>query len=197
MGGIFNPVTAQSIGAVPIDREVIAGTNMTGGGALSSDITLDASGGGGAAWALLSDDVISGLPTSYDVTDLAGYNDIIMVLKDFSLTTAGAAFIRVSTNNGVSFFAGASDYQVLIASGADSFSSGIPLTNVTTTTTRTSALSMNNLSLADSFKICHRFNRQSDGPVMFVGSEAAITAIQIVGTNGGTLSAGRVLTYVR
>lgn len=45
----YNPPTPASIGAVPITRQVIAGSNLTGGGALSSDVTLNGSGGGGAA----------------------------------------------------------------------------------------------------------------------------------------------------
>jgi hypothetical protein len=46
--GVNNPVTAESIGAVPISRQVIAGVNMSGGGNLENDITLDADGGGGS-----------------------------------------------------------------------------------------------------------------------------------------------------
>jgi len=46
--GVNNPVTAESIGAVPNSRQVIAGVNMSGGGALVGDITLDADGGGGS-----------------------------------------------------------------------------------------------------------------------------------------------------
>lgn len=47
MGGI-SP-TATSIGAVPNSRQVIAGTNMTGGGSLSSDVTLNSTGSGGGS----------------------------------------------------------------------------------------------------------------------------------------------------
>jgi hypothetical protein len=45
---ISNPITPADIGAVPTSRQVIAGVNMTGGGALSGDVTLNASGGGGS-----------------------------------------------------------------------------------------------------------------------------------------------------
>lgn len=39
--------TLSSLGGVPETREIIAGANMSGGGDLSNDITLNASGGGG------------------------------------------------------------------------------------------------------------------------------------------------------
>lgn len=45
MSFIFNPPTAASIGAVPTSRQVIAGTNMSGGGTLAADRTFNASGG--------------------------------------------------------------------------------------------------------------------------------------------------------
>jgi hypothetical protein len=44
--GIYIPPTPQSIGAVPVARQIIAGINMSGGGNLSADVTLNASGGG-------------------------------------------------------------------------------------------------------------------------------------------------------
>jgi predicted outer membrane repeat protein len=44
---IYNPPTPQQIGAVPTSRLVNAGLNMTGGGSLANDITLNSSGGGG------------------------------------------------------------------------------------------------------------------------------------------------------
>lgn len=44
---IYNPPTPAMIGAVPIEREIIAGMNMSGGGTLENDVTLNASGGGG------------------------------------------------------------------------------------------------------------------------------------------------------
>jgi hypothetical protein len=47
--GINNPPTAASIGAVPTSRQVIAGTNMTGGGALTGNVTLNSTGGGGGS----------------------------------------------------------------------------------------------------------------------------------------------------
>lgn len=47
MGGISFIPTAAQIGAVPTSRLVNAGTNMSGGGNLGADITLNAIGGGG------------------------------------------------------------------------------------------------------------------------------------------------------
>lgn len=46
---IYNPPTPSSIGAVPVSRQVIAGTNMTGGGNLNADVTLNSTGGGGSS----------------------------------------------------------------------------------------------------------------------------------------------------
>jgi len=46
--GINNPITPAQIGAVPIERILTAGDNMTGGGDLSANRTFNATGGGGS-----------------------------------------------------------------------------------------------------------------------------------------------------
>jgi hypothetical protein len=70
--GLSNPVTAQSIGAVPNTRQLIAGANVTidgaGSGALDEDLTIAAAGGGGGG---IVESIVAGANVTVDDTDPA------------------------------------------------------------------------------------------------------------------------------
>ncbi len=114
MGGIFNPVTAQSIGAVPVDRQVIAGTNMTGGGALSSDVTLDASGGGGGGGALtkVGEYAVATAGDAFiDIPLDADGNERYLIILEGQPSASAFVGLQLSIDDGSNFLSGASDYK--------------------------------------------------------------------------------------
>ena len=78
---INNPLTLEQLGGVPVTREIIAGTNMTGGGALDSDVTLNSSGGGGGGGGGISPLI------AYGIFD--GDAGTVLVAKGCSINLSG------------------------------------------------------------------------------------------------------------
>lgn len=154
--------------------EIIAGTGLTGGGALGAgNVTLNANiqtllnlisttrgailyrgattwgalapdtdgkvltthgagadptwetpaGGGGGDWTLAASRDFSASPigtaTFWDVTGLAGANDILIVVRAVTMVASGTVFIQVSTDNGSNFLTSSGDYVELAATGAE------------------------------------------------------------------------------
>lgn len=102
------------IPGVPATRQIIAGTNMTGGGALSADVTLNATGGGGGGgnYVLLQTVSASGSAAlALTAFDNATYSAYEIIISDIVPVNNDGLFLRVSTNGGVSYDSGANYNQ--------------------------------------------------------------------------------------
>ena len=113
--GISIPVTAASIGAVPVERLLTAGTNMTGGGDLSADRTFNAAGAATAPAVVVTDATTARTIAAADsetyirftnagaktVTVDTNANVAIDIDSEFNIRNSGAGNLTISPEAGV------------------------------------------------------------------------------------------------
>lgn len=103
---IANPVTPASIGAVPISRLVSAGNGMSGGGALSANISLASN------MALIQRQVLGAPAASVTFSAIpATYEDLILeiVARGTAAAVAASMFLQFNGDTGANY-----DFQYLL-----------------------------------------------------------------------------------
>lgn len=94
MGGITrNP-------GVPTTRQVIAGTNMTGGGPLSADVTLNATASGSGALTLIQEVVTASSQANVEFASIPGtYRDLVIIARGCGTNASQLVSVRLRFNN--------------------------------------------------------------------------------------------------
>lgn len=178
---IVNPITPASIGAVPDTRQVIAGTNLTGGGPLSSDVTLDATGGGGGNYSSIFNQDFSSSPASVIPIDVTGYSDILIIGYDLVHANSVRRGLQVSVNNGVSYYSTSGNYAYLEQAGTRVNEAYIPGHSTASASARTIINQILNGNVGLLPKVGFQFGGAI--PQMFLGSSSPITHIRVFGGN--------------
>jgi hypothetical protein len=153
-------------------------------------------GAGGGVWTLLNswDFSVSGAISQLDTINIT-QSEVMAV--GLSVTRAGAspALAQFSTNNGVSFFSGATDYQIIAnGNGATSTSTNFGLTTNVAGATPISFIA-NFQALQSTGPKMMSYTTQS-GQGVFTGSTAAVNAVRLL-TNGTTYNGGKLWVYAR
>jgi hypothetical protein len=169
-----------------------AGVTVTDAGSGEATVNIPG-GGGGGGWTLISNTTISAATVNFDFS-IVGYNDILIVTRNITKTAAAAQCLRCSVDGGVTFFAGASDYDRILDSGAQSLRNEILLHDTSLSSARGGVGILYNTKSTVADKT---FLGQAAGAGVFVGSASAVNAIRITTTTGTTMLAGTIQIYGR
>jgi hypothetical protein len=165
----------------------------------------DAPAGGGSAWTLAGagqtatgvwDQTVDGNKATVDFTGLSSYSDIMLVAWNTTKSISGVLGVRVSVDNGVSFFAASGDYHSVDAAGISAnaaFLVGMHITN--TALTRSGVAFIQGAGTDAAFRTGHSLAALGYGRI--VASDAVVDAVRIFPTGGGNLTGGRLYCYVR
>jgi hypothetical protein len=134
-------------------------------------------------------------PSPLKFIDLAGAQDILVVARNVTCNLASNFLMRVSVDNGASFFATAGDYLSIDDAGFVSNSSGFQLTNVVATDARSGhhiifGCNVNGVPKCDAMGPASQ-RRQ------FVASLLPINAVALAAANGGDFTGGLVQCLAR
>jgi hypothetical protein len=161
-----------------------------------------APGAGGSAWALAGsgqtatgvyDFAVDGAKANIDFTGLGSYNELLIIARGL-VGSSGVRQLRVSTDNGVSFYSTSGDYVF------------IDVTGIEASTTVLAAHSTN--SLGPRSMIAHIINTKgaakhcvtntaSGQQSLFVASASDINAVRVFNSAAGNFTAGTVRVYAR
>lgn len=133
-----------------------------------------------------------------DFAGLGSYSEILIVTNGITKSVSGETGLRVSTNNGSSFFSGASDYERTSNDGLVVLDTIVNMHNTVTTAARSTSCSILASNVAGVYKVIHRSTRAGDGETCrFIGSTDPINAIRILPSGGGNFTAGNIQIFAR
>lgn len=193
------------------DKEISA---LTAGGALTGLEQVHAIVGGNSrrfylpAWQLLGgaytsagiwDQSVDGTVASVAFTGLAGALDLLLIGRLVTKSASTAIAVRVSDDNGSSYYSGGSDYINIDQTGQETgFSTGGQLQDGSTTAARSGVMLLTSINESGIPKFMHTYTRQSDNRThIFVGSTSPINAVQLFPVSGGNLTGGSIYCLAR
>lgn len=149
------------------------------------------------SWALVDSWTYSAPVTEVDFTGLDTNNEILVFIKGITLGTAGIASLRVSSDNGSTFFSTSGDYNSVSSAGAVAAATMIGLYDTVETSSARSGflqiLAWN--QVAD--KMC--FSSRTDSVFWYMSSNVAVAlnALRIVPSAGGNITGGSIYIFGR
>ncbi|AZO38639.1 MAG: hypothetical protein EOS81_10615 [Mesorhizobium sp.] len=141
------------------------------------------------AWKVAASWAFSTNVGNVDFTGLAGYNELMAVVRGITTSASGTLVLQVSTDNGSTFRSTSGDYVTIGATGAETNSiaaAGFNTGNLTSA--RSGYVWIPQAGLNGVVKPIHNF--AAGVAAMFVQSTSPINALRIVNTAGGNLTAG-------
>ena len=191
----FSGVDVEDEGVAVVTASTL---NFVGAGVTATDVAGVATvtipgggGGGGSAWTFVSSTTIALGTTNVDITGLAAYNDLLVILDNSTASTSQARTMRVSVDNGVTFLTTSGDYQIIGSSGSISNQSSMAGSSATAAA-RSAAWLLINKNSAENPKVV-----QANSNYFFIRTASAIDAIQVRSGTVGTIDSGTLLVYGR
>lgn len=181
---------------------------------LSGQVTglLDAGGGGGGGaspWVLagtgqtatgLYDAAVDGAKANVDFVGLAGATDIMVLCRLVTLANSGIPLLRLSVDNGASYFATAGDYANVSTTGAESATpTGRIFHDTNATAARSGAVRVHAADVAGVPKLLETVNigDTTQRAQLFVASLNDIDAVRIIPSAGGNITGGKIYCFTR
>lgn len=164
-------------------------------------------GSGGGAWALAGagwtvtgvyDQAVDGNQTSVAFTGLAGKTDILIICRLLTLASSGVAVLRVSTNNGLSFFSSSGDYvNIASTTGIEANATDLGMWATSATAARSGNACIVGANVLAP-RLLHTDNPNNGRPTFFVADDANdIDAVQVIPSAGGNITGGKIYCFAR
>lgn len=198
-------VTAGTYG----DDENVAQVTVDNKGRITniSDVPINFPGGGGsAAWELAGTTATTGgtTPGQWDFssnvsevifTDLDDFCDIVLAVRNVTMSASGTRDVRVSINNGSSFLSGASDYEYLDVNGIITTAAAIGLQSTASASARGGQVNFFQWNLS-TLKTVHVVHRSAGINSNFIPTANPLNALRI-NASTGNFTGGQIRVYGR
>jgi hypothetical protein len=151
---------------------------------------------GSASWGMVASIPIAASTPNIDIALPPNANELIIMARNLTTSLAGSRLVRVSTNGGTSFFAGATDYIQVDQNGIAANGSAIISTGDSSTSARTILASINDLAISNVPKAAMNTNQNSVKRMFVADLINPINAIRI-SNSAGNILAGHVYLIAR
>lgn len=151
-----------------------------------------------AGWVLndLWDHSEDGDTLNVDFTNLAGpAGEAMIYIKAVTKQTSGGHAVRLSTDNGVSFYDGSTDYGTIVTSGVRTQVDTVTLHTTSTTASRHAICHIQGMNITGTHKIINAASYQNIG--FLAASTAIVSGVRIHAHNGGNLTSGTIACLTR
>jgi hypothetical protein len=197
-------VNADDVAADPeYIRDIIAAFAVAGSGVTithddGANTLTFASTAAGSAWSLHGSTTIAAPVASVAFTGLANASDILIIGRLLTQSVAGNAVVRVSTNNGVSYYNTSGDYVVLtLTTGQEANSSGMTVWSTAATAARSGSVLIQGANVTGAPRLLTNPDHTSGAPRFFIADTANdIDAVQ-VSSSAGNFTGGTIYCFKR
>lgn len=182
-----------------IGAALVAGTNTTVTVNDGADTITIASA---PAWALAGtgqtatgvyDFAVDGAKANIDFAGLTSFNELLVIARGLTDGTTGVREIRVSVDNGSTFYAASGDYKQISSAGVETNVDALAFH--TTNSTAARSLSAHIINTKGTAKYCAYSSGSLYG--LFDASASDINAIRVTNSGGGNITGGTVRVYAR
>lgn len=181
------------------DNEIVIGketdTHVTIAGVefTKAEILEILNGTQNSRWTVVDSWIYSGTAVDkVDFIDLGDYSELIVRVRNMTLSSADQRLVRCSVDNGTSFFSANGDYTAIDVDGVEDpvGFSGFALHSTASAAARSGTLSMTGINCPE--RMIQRVTRYNTHELIFTGSTEPINAIRILGgaanITGGTIT---------
>lgn len=147
----------------------------------------------GASWALIStyDFGTQAAAGNVNFTGLGSYNEILIQIVAVGCSASANRVVRVSTDNGTSFYSASGNYKKLSSAGTVSNQGSAAFTGTPSTAALYLSCQIRNTKGAVKFCL------SDQGNVFFDADTADINAVQVTSDGAGNLNSGKIYVYGR
>ena len=177
----------------------VTGTNGSSAKITFQDLNSQITPGGGSAWVLAgSNTSLSGV-NHVDFTGLSAYSEIYVFVKGVTFGSADVVAVRVSSDNGLTFYSTNGDYVNVATSGAESNSTlSAGLWTPTATAARTGIADIQAFNLAQFHPVTYPNRTDAAGaPLGYINQAVALNAIRVLAAAGNNFTGGAIYIFGR
>lgn len=143
-----------------------------------------AAGGGGSSWSLVASWTYSTNVTEVDFTNLGSYSDIMIVIRGITLSASQLRSLRVSDDNGSTFYGTSGNYVNIADNGLEASLSAINFHNTASSIARSGIIKISGSNVDGIMKIAESINAGNpNSATLFLGSTSPINAVRISAAN--------------
>lgn len=194
-------IVAKYSGGATMNRVVVRGNQVTGGYLLAPLLLHDSplgtdcamSGALGPHWEVAATWTYSSDVAVVDFKDLGGYDELLVLIRDVTLSVSGQREVVVSIDNGSTFMNSSGDY-INIASDGTTANAASAVTHATgSTAARSGTFSVVGMRTA-ALKFCRN---HANNAVRLINTTSPLNAIRVKGSGGGNLTGGSIVVLAR
>lgn len=134
-----------------------------------------------------------------DFNGLTAYSEVLVIARAITFGSNDNFAIRVSTDNGSSFFTTSGDYQDLGQAGTENASTGVGFHSTAATAARTGHIHIFPFNISSAVKMIIRSAITPGTSVstgsLFVASSTALNAIRVYSTGANNFTAGTIYVF--
>lgn len=145
-------------------------------------------------WKLVSSWTYSVDVPQVDFTNLAGYSDILAIMRNVSCSAAEQRLMQMSVDNGATFFGANGDYVSISSAGVETATGfiGFALHDTAATAARSALIQTVGMNVNGAPKFADRQVRYTSDRLMFVGSLLPVNALRFKPQTSGNFTGGTI-----